>query len=181
MLKRPVLLLAAMALFSGCAYAIRGDRQDVLITCDVPGAKITVDGAPVGSGWVSLARGEAHVVVATAEGCPPAKAFVRSVTSAPWTLLDSAIGAAGFVAYGLGEVVTFIPLVVDGATGALDDLEPREVKLDLVPVERLPLEPALEPSGRPTLFCTRCGAEFETESRFCGGCGAARGTLRRRE
>jgi hypothetical protein len=181
------LAVAGAALGPGCALAMRGRTQEVTIRASPADARITVDGKPVRAGPVRLERGRNHVVRVEAPGYRPGGAAINSHLTASFAVGDAVFAASGLLFFYVGAIVTCVPLVVDAATGAIDELEPRDVvvRLERAPPPQPPPPPALaQPPPPPpgtalAAYCARCGVPFEGAHHFCAWCGAARGPLAR--
>jgi hypothetical protein len=201
------LALAAAALPSGCALAAHGRTQAVTIHVEPASARVTVDGRPVEAGRVLLRRDRNHIVHAEAPGFESAGAAINTHSDIGWCVADGAFAASGLAFFYIGAVVTCVPLVVDAATGALDELDPEEVVLRLQPLRPPAAAIALAPTGPPPapaagpppraaapppvalasatapqagaleVYCPACGVPFETGHRYCAWCGRARTTI----
>ncbi|MCO5167301.1 MAG: hypothetical protein M9894_13200 [Planctomycetes bacterium] len=121
------LLAAALALQGpGCGLVFHR-TQAVDVRCDVPGAQLTIDGAPVAPGSHDLRTGTDHVVTASAPGYVPRTVVIKGkeALAARFLVLD----LLWVLAYGAGIVF----LIVDLASDSLWDLAPRQVLLRLEP------------------------------------------------
>lgn len=172
-LARAIIMMLLLAASSGCATIVHGTTQEVTVACSLPDAVITLDGHPVKPGIIEMKRGEDHVVGATAQGFEPVRVPIHSSISTGWAVSETILGLAGFIGYGIGEVVTFIPLLVDSLDGAICSLDRDSVVLQLEP--SLPPLPAwvAEPDELAR-FCPKCGTAFARDSKFCASCGAHR-------
>jgi hypothetical protein len=167
------LLVLLLLPFAGCATIVRGTEQEIRVDCDVKEATITLDGVPVAAGPILVKRGDSHVLRATAEGYEPATVALDPHVSGGWAFAETVLGVAGFAAYGLGELVTFVPLLVDSLDGAIESFDEEEVHLHLKRIEEWP-RPVAVTSEDGERFCPGCGTAYEQEARFCTACGRAR-------
>lgn len=116
-------LVVVLATAPGCALPFRGTTTGVTITCNVPNARLRVDGNPIQAGLVELKRGDDHVVIADAPGYRSGRATIKSEASYGF-LIPEAIFA--FI-----SVWFSVPLLVDAISGALYNLNPEAVNLQL--------------------------------------------------
>ncbi len=127
-------LVALVACAPGCATVVDGTEQPVTIQTNVPGATVRVDGQVVTRRVVRLSRRHHHVVTAEKPGYVPAWILVDQTLSEKWMVVDGLM----ILAAGTGAIA----LAVDFDTGAIHDLEPSILTLNLVP------GPELEPATR---------------------------------
>jgi hypothetical protein len=160
---------------SGCATIVHGTTQEVTIGCDLATAEILVDGKPAKAGKLELDRGNDHEVLIRAEGYETARATIHSSISTGWAFVETALGLSGFIAYGLGEFVTFVPLLVDSLDGAIDSLDVDTIFFRMRKLEEFPPVPTIAvDADELARFCPRCGADFDRGAKFCASCGAPR-------
>ncbi len=169
-----ILLVLLLLPFAGCATLVRGTEQEIRVDCDVKDATITLDGVLVASGAIQVKRGDAHVLRATAEGYEPASVALDPRVSGGWAFAETVLGLAGFAGYGLGELVTFVPLLVDSLDGAIESFDQEEVHLHLQRCEEWPRPSGPLARDDGDRFCPACGTAYEQEARFCSCCGRAR-------
>lgn len=108
----------------GCAW-IMNKTDDVMVTCNVPGATIKLNGNPVGAGKQFLETGEDFVFTAEAPGYHPAtiKVYGKEDFAGGYLALD----LLWVLAYGAGLVF----LIVDFASGSIWHPTPRNVEFEL--------------------------------------------------
>ncbi|MBX3472717.1 MAG: hypothetical protein KF878_38180, partial [Planctomycetes bacterium] len=134
-------LLAAALVLQGPGCGLVFHRtQSVDVRCDVPGATITIDGAPVAPGSHDLRTGSDHVVQASAPGHVTRTIVIKGKDdlAARFLVLD----LLWVLAYGAGIVF----LLVDLASDSLWDLSPRHVLLRLEPEPAPPAPVAPAPA-----------------------------------
>lgn len=109
-----------LLLVSGCCTIMLSPEQDVGITSNPSGAKITIDGKEVGNTpmTTSLARKNAHSIKIQLDGYMPYEIHLTKNTSS-WVFGNIIFGG-------------LIGLVVDMATGALYELTPDQVQANLI-------------------------------------------------
>lgn len=114
-----LLALGSFFTFSGCAFLMRGSTQDVTITTEPPAATCYLDNFRIKTpGKFTLARKQEHEVLCEAEGYETIRGAFKRQSEAIFTV---------------GDILTgIIPgLLVDGATGADNRLDPPELHLVL--------------------------------------------------
>jgi len=176
------LLLALAVLTDGCALIFRGSEQDVTVNADQPDAQIAVDGNGIVQGsTLHLKRGEEHIVTAKLQGYKPYRSTIRTVTSGGITFFYT-----GFVYVGAILIVglpLLIPWVIDGATGALNELDPDRLTITMMPEDAPtpppPPPPVRNPQWPPStekpiaeMKCPYCGQTIKTTDKECPFCGA---------
>jgi hypothetical protein len=122
--KMRVLLLALSFLLGGCATLIHGADQSVRVESEPSGARVEVDGRPVGKTptTVDLKRGQDHMVQLYHAGHEPYKAMLQQGRSL-WVYVN--------------VINLAVPgMLVDLSTGAFHSLEPSVIS------------PTLEASGQ---------------------------------
>ena len=143
-----VLLCAAS--LSACATITRGTRQDYVIETNPEGAQIELSTGQTCTSPCNLRLPRKHDFVVTARmaGYEDARAQVESRVRA-----GGVAGAAGNVLVG-----GLIGVAVDGSSGAMNDLRPNPLRIEMVPLGMVadaaatPVEeaaPAEEPEAEP--------------------------------
>ncbi len=124
-MKKSISLFLAINLiltYSGCATIVSGKTQDVLIHSDPTGANILIDGMIKGTTpmFADLIRNERHTIKIS-------KAGYEEETRAT---------ARGFNWWYLGNIILggVIGLIVDPITGAIFEIKPDKINVDLKPV-----------------------------------------------
>lgn len=156
-----LILAVTTALWSsGCATLFKGTTQQVMIRCNVPDASLYVDGLPISPGATSLECKADHVVSAEKPGYPTASQRIRRRAAPTYLILDVALLV-------LWVIPGVVALAVDFGTGAIYELAPATVSLDLQPA-------GAGPSGQETQnFCIFCGESLGPRKSYCGACGRA--------
>jgi hypothetical protein len=180
-----LVLAFGLASNSGCALLIRGSTQPVNIDCASPNVRITVDGNAVSPGTLVLTRGDEHIVVADAPGCRQYRKTIKSEVTGGLCLFYSA-----FVYVTCCFIVglpLLIPLLIDGANGALNELVPDSLMVQLVPEEpatpsdpwppsqQVPAAapaPTPAPAEKAQATCAYCGLPVSPGDKECPHCGA---------
>ena len=114
------LLFAALCLFeSGCATIVKGTTQDIPVSSDPTGARVTVDNSSVGTTptTVTLSRKQNHMIVLEKEGYAPESI---AVTKSMGGAVAGNILAGGLIGWG-----------VDAMTGAQYNLAPNTINARL--------------------------------------------------
>ena len=124
-MKRPTfLLITAALLFSGCAYILSTDSQDISISSSPAGAQVTIKttgGIEVFTGTTPaqahLKRKNEYIIEVTLDGHTPKKIHLtQSINPATfWNLLGG--GIPGWI--------------IDGVSGAIWKLEPETITITL--------------------------------------------------
>lgn len=119
-----VVMVAVMALeLGGCGLVVNGIHQDLAITSDPAGARVSVDGVPSGTTPIvaPLKRKHAHVVKVEQDGYGAVEASV----------------SPGVSIWEWGNVLTFGPLglAIDAWTGGMYELSSPRVHV-LLPTDK---------------------------------------------
>lgn len=115
-----VTLLALSSIAAGgCATVFKSKQGSISVTSDTPGARIMLDGTPVGStpANVSVSNGKDAVITVVANG-QRKDCAVKSSASVGWVVADI------FLTSGLG-------LIIDWATHNWNDAGPAECHLSV--------------------------------------------------
>jgi hypothetical protein len=115
-----LIALSANAIFlSGCATIVKGTTQEIPVTSDPTGARVTVDSSPAGTTptTVTLSRKQNHMVVIEKEGYAPESV---AVTKSMGGAVAGNILAGGFIGWG-----------VDAMSGAQYNLAPNTISVRL--------------------------------------------------
>lgn len=136
-----LLTVAVVLQGPGCAFLFH-KNQNVKVTCNVPGAVITIDGKPLGFGTHPLRTGDDHTITAEAPGYRAHTVVVKGRDDFAWRYLI--FDSLWILAYGAGIVF----LIVDLTTGTMWDHTPRAVDITLLP-ERPRAELAARPTAQP--------------------------------
>jgi hypothetical protein len=176
-----VVLGVAVASSPGCAIFMRGPNQSVMINWNVPTAKVMLDAKPLEHpGNLQLSRGDDHILIVDAPGYKRKLVTIKSEVSFLWAFPEVALASLLLVSI-LGLPLA-IPLLVDGTSGSVCDLNPDDVDVKLEQEEApKPVAPPREawPPASPTpiaapapkKICKVCGA-VRGDSNFCPECGA---------
>jgi hypothetical protein len=183
-MRRVLCVILALALvLDGCALIFRGSEQDVTVNADQPDAKIWVDGQGITPGKVlHLKRGQEHIVTAQLAGYKNYRSTIRTVTSGGITFFYT-----GFVYVGAVLIVglpLLIPWVIDGATGALNELDPENLTITMTPEDPPTAPPPPTQTQTPQwppstekpvaeMKCPYCGQTVKTTDKECPFCGVA--------
>lgn len=143
---------AAAVLVSGCATITRGTAQDFTVESTPPGASVSTSNGfecPSTPCTFRMPRKEGFTVNLTMDGYEPAEAAVTSGMSG-----GGAAGMAGNVLIG-----GLIGVGVDATSGALNDLSPNPLRVELRPLA--PAEPAVvaEPAAPAEAIASAEGSE----------------------
>ena len=113
-----ILALSSLAL-GGCATVFKSKQGSISVTSDTPGARVTLDGNPVGSTptTVAVSNGKDAVISVEAHG-QRKDCSVKSSASVGWVVADI------FLTSGLG-------LIVDWVTHNWNDAGPVECHLSV--------------------------------------------------
>lgn len=153
-----ILAMTTVLWSSGCALLFKGTTQDVLIHCNVPDAQISVDGQPVNPGITSLDCRSDHVVTAEKPGYPSVIQRIRRRAAATFVVLDAVLLAFWIIPGA-------IALAVDFGSGAIHELTPETVNLELRAIGD-----ARSGQERQN-FCIFCGESLGRRTSDCGACG----------
>lgn len=113
-----LLLCALLFAFSGCASIITGKFQKVPVTSDPPGVKVQADTGEsiMTPGNLNLSRNEQHTLVAEYPGAEPQQKTLKNDLQG-WFWGNIILGGV-------------IGGVIDLASGACDELQPKEIHFD---------------------------------------------------
>jgi hypothetical protein len=121
---RLVAVLSFYFLITGCATIVKGTTQGIPITSEPTGADVVVDGMLVGTTPtdVEMKRKRDHLVTIQKDGYQPKSVpVVKDIGGAVW----GNIIAGGLIGWG-----------VDATSGAQNNLNPKTISVQLVPISK---------------------------------------------